>query len=927
MGITLGNDRKNSTSGLTGDVSLVSELIENSEGLMFLLACPGLEILQASPAAFKIFNGIDAGKTLFPELFPEDWKELQNTFANLSNEGPGLEFQVSVPGDQNGNSLKFSAKKSQNRILLRGFGDEETQSLKREVTKKEKRSIIDDYLYLFEDPEEVFYEVSMDGKILYASPSAEIISGYSPAELLGQEILNLYSNPVERETLLAELKEQGYIRDYAIGLKAKNGETRRCLLTSRLVLDENNKPVKIIGKLRITGKTEFLNTGFARNRTHFQILLEHSGSLVFSTDTEGVIVIVNQNAAGFLGKDPEMIRGKSIDAIFPSSHAGELRIKMGKVQRTKKGESFQLIFRDGDLPFFLMYHLHPVIKENEIDGFVFIANDMTERKHLETELQKLNLAVEKSAASIMLTDASGYIVYINPRYSEMTGYSFQEIMGTRAGFFEKKYRNQGIDNHVIRSLREGELWEGEIECETKSGKKYWQKVTLTPVQDDESRIINYIFISVDITASKKITEYEIKARKTLEVLNETALRIIAVDNERNVFNVLGEQIAKIIPTHLFTISSFDKETSVLKTEFIHARKSLLNTFLSLTKLKNRDLKFAMTKEEIQHLHKEDITVLENGFTDLTKGQVSTKLNQTLHKLFKVKRVFTMGLKRGKILLGNLSVIEIQGEPEIDTGLLLNFVKQSGIALERVNLQAELVEAKEEAEEMNRIKSAFLANMSHELRTPLNGILGFSELLTEQLQNASQKNMVSVIHKSGIRLLDTLNTILDFTTLESKNIQLKYTEVNIHSLLIEIIRSFQDQTEQKGLKIVVKCREDFTARVVKNLVQKIISHLLSNAIKFTNKGTVTLSAELRNGFGKSILIRVKDTGIGIPESEQTHIFREFRQGSEGFTRKFEGTGLGLTICKKFTDIMDGELTLTSRPEKGSTFILRLPLVKS
>jgi signal transduction histidine kinase len=185
-------------------------------------------------------------------------------------------------------------------------------------------------------------------------------------------------------------------------------------------------------------------------------------------------------------------------------------------------------------------------------------------------------------------------------------------------------------------------------------------------------------------------------------------------------------------------------------------------------------------------------------------------------------------------------------------------------------------------------------------------------------------MVSVIHKSGIRLLDTLNTILDFTTIEAKNVKLKYSEVNIHSLLNDIINNYRTQAEQKGIELKVKTKNEFTARIVRNLVQKILSHLLNNAIKFTNQGSVLVSAELRNGTSNNLVIRVKDTGIGIPIEEQEHIFREFRQGSEGFTRKYEGTGLGLTICKKFSDIMGGELKVKSRPEKGSTFILSLPL---
>jgi signal transduction histidine kinase len=298
----------------------------------------------------------------------------------------------------------------------------------------------------------------------------------------------------------------------------------------------------------------------------------------------------------------------------------------------------------------------------------------------------------------------------------------------------------------------------------------------------------------------------------------------------------------------------------------------------------------------------------------------------MEQLFQIDKCFSKGISKDNVLYGNLSIVTLKSQKIFDMELVNTFLTQASIGIERNNLQNELLKSKESAEEMNRIKTIFLANMSHELRTPLNGILGFSELLLEQIEVQHQNDMVGIIHNSGIRLLETLNTILDFTTLDSKNESLTYKNENIVSIIREVVRIHSADAVKKSLSVIyTPSAENISGYIAGNILHKIVHNLLSNAVKFTNNGTISISIKEKvEKTSRWIVVNVKDTGIGIPASEQEYIFREFRQGSEGFTRKYEGTGLGLTISKKFTVLLGGEISVKSTPGKGSDFCLKLPV---
>jgi len=239
---------------------------------------------------------------------------------------------------------------------------------------------------------------------------------------------------------------------------------------------------------------------------------------------------------------------------------------------------------------------------------------------------------------------------------------------------------------------------------------------------------------------------------------------------------------------------------------------------------------------------------------------------------------------------------------------------------------EIFMAKEKAEESDRIKSSFLANISHELRTPLNGILGFADILQNELPEPMHKEMAEVIHFSGMRLLDTLNSIIDLSIIENNKMELYITRFDLVELIKEKVALFNVIANNKNLEVVQHCQVDkINIHCDPKLLTNTLNNLIDNAVKYTRDGVITIEAGVDDESDRPMVwIKVSDTGIGIPENRLNHIFDRFTQVSEGQTREFEGTGLGLTISKKYIELLQGTISVTSEPGKGSQFLIRLPV---
>jgi PAS domain S-box-containing protein len=244
------------------------------------------------------------------------------------------------------------------------------------------------------------------------------------------------------------------------------------------------------------------------------------------------------------------------------------------------------------------------------------------------------------------------------------------------------------------------------------------------------------------------------------------------------------------------------------------------------------------------------------------------------------------------------------------------------------IEKELSKAKERAEEMNKLKTIFLTNLSHEFRTPLNGILGFSDMLANEIKSPEHKSYVEAIQISGQRLLDTFNDLIDLSVIESGKIQLKLEAVNLVNTTRKVFEKFRNNLT-KNLELFIDIKsENLMCKIDIAAYEKIIYKLLDNAVKFTHKGYVKLSLnKVIKDDVQYINISVEDSGIGISAEDLEIIFDRFRQSSEGLKRNYEGTGIGLSIAKRFVELLGGEIQVTSRLGEGSKFTISLPCLRA
>jgi PAS domain S-box-containing protein len=281
-------------------------------------------------------------------------------------------------------------------------------------------------------------------------------------------------------------------------------------------------------------------------------------------------------------------------------------------------------------------------------------------------------------------------------------------------------------------------------------------------------------------------------------------------------------------------------------------------------------------------------------------------------------------KDGTRLLAKLAVMPLHDASD----QIIGFLGVAKDLTERKRFEQQLIHARESAEDASRAKSEFLANISHEIRTPLNAILGMTELAMGTSLSLEQREYIAAVHDAGRSLLSLVNDVLDFSRIEARKLELYAVEIPLRETLADVLRTFGLRAYQKGLELVLQVPPDVPGTVCTDVVRlrQILTNLVANAIKFTERGEVVVRAavDLRRENEAIIHFAVADTGIGVPREKQSLIFDPFTQAESATNRKYGGSGLGLAISKELVEVMGGQMWVDSVPKRGSTFHFTLPM---
>lgn len=509
-----------------------------------------------------------------------------------------------------------------------------------------------------------------------------------------------------------------------------------------------------------------------------------------------------------------------------------------------------------------------------IDGFL---EDITERKTLEkkirSELELRQQIFDAVPVHLYLKDREGKYTFVNRAFTEFRNLRHEDVIGrTTFGVLEDPTASaaRAEDEEVLRTGRP--LRDHERRVRGSAG-EFWYRITKSPIFDDKGNIEGIVGCGFDITTLKEISQS------------------LAGSEKR--FRSLAEDMPILISTGL-------PDGTIL-----YANAAYCRWF-------GREQQDIPGSSFLDFLHTDDRAAVEKTLSSLTPEQSSFSMEL---------RVFAPD--------GSLRWQRWINRAFFDTSGKLQFIQTVGEDItERKNAEEEIRAARDEAERASAAKSEFVASISHEIRTPMNGVLGMSELLLETPLNSSQRSLAGMIHESAQQLLVVLNDLLDFSKIESGTFGLSILPFSIRRTLEDTVVPFLSQAADKGLSLSMEADPALPAVLLGDpiRIRQILTNLLSNALKFTEKGSVTLSVRLlgmEDGEAK-IAFSVVDTGIGIPEEFMGEIFTPFRQGETFRNRKYGGTGLGLSISRKLVEMMGSGLSVESTPGRGSAFSFVLSL---
>lgn len=657
--------------------------------------------------------------------------------------------------------------------------------------------------------------------------------------------------------------------------------------------------------------------------------VEQSPASVVITDTKGYIEYVNQKfteVTGYtaneaIGQNPSILKsGEQSEAFYKELWETISSGKEWKGELHNKKKNGELYWESA--------RISPITNEKgEILNYLAIKEDIT--KLMQAELN-FRHSIDQSPLGIRIVSLKGETVYANQAFLNIFDFnSFDEYARTPA---QKRYSVESYKEHLERKeiRKEGkEVADYEISIRQKNGKikhvKVWRKEVIW------NRTKHVQVINQDVTEQRNLYNELLIAKEKAEEREDR----IKIQNQDILFN--NERLESLLRVSQFQTESVQELLDFALKQAVDLTKSKIGYIYFYNEEKKQFILNSWSKEVM----KECAVASPQTVYDLDKtgcwDEAVRQRKPIMINDYQAKNPIKKGIPEGHVKLEKFltipvifddRIVAVAGVGNKSTNYDDTDIRQLTLLMdsvwkmsERLILVKDLLSAKEKAEESDRLKSAFLANMSHEIRTPMNGILGFMELLQEpDLEEETKKAYIDIMSKSGQRLLNTINNIIEISKIDAQQVKINKDQFCIVTLLKELSDFFQAEAKAKGIKLHAKLPEH--ALVItsdRTMLESVFTNLIKNALKFTPTGEIVLGIEQSSSH---LTAYVKDTGVGIDAEKVENLFQRFVQGSESnLTRKFEGSGLGLSITKEYVNLLNGKIWVESEVDKGSVFYVK------
>jgi PAS domain S-box-containing protein len=611
-----------------------------------------------------------------------------------------------------------------------------------------------------------------------------------------------------------------------------------------------------------------------------------SGFMTFSVD-DLIIETVNPMGLQIFGYEQEELVGKPLTVLFErdlgeyaSLPKEELlrNIREATMEVAHKGQMLQTVGTQKDGQKFPLEYRIAEVKTPKDHYFIATFRDITARVQAEARQKEREIyyrrLIENASDLITIVDKDAVFSYVSPSAKSVLGYEPEELIGES---FLNYLHPDDLYPAILRMIGRFSEEEGGNQIEYrmchKDGTWRWVQATSTNLLDDP--LINGI-----VSNSRDITLQRAAEEKLRE--SETNLKAL-IENTQDIIFLYDREVRLVIMNTAFEVTF----------QTVYRKKPYIGMYI-----------LEMIADEVRPMWTERYTRALNGEIVKVEGSYNPASGR-----------FDLEIILVPIFDRTGQVIAVSGRAHDITELKQN--------------QRELQAAKEAAESANRAKSSFLTNMSHELRTPLNAIIGYSEMLEEEFIDSGNSALIPDLRKiqaAGSHLLDLINNVLDLSKIEAGRMELFLEYFELDDVIGPVLTTVEPLVTANRNVLVVNADTPGVMYADALKVRQTLVNLLSNAAKFTEDGEVSLTvARIQKGDGVWLEFKISDTGVGMSEEQIRYIFNEFQQADTSTTRKYGGTGLGLTISRRLCQMMGGDIDVESQQGVGTTFTVRLPMI--